>query len=808
MTSSDEAALSLPAPFHLALEMLDEGDVQRGIGLLRDALEECRGGDPEAVALCTAVLAEAYEEAGRDNDALQAFRAAVELYRDCRNLEQFAICSMEAGRLLLASGDVEESARLLDEARWHLVDVADVALCLNMLGVAWCRSDRDAEAAEVLQEAVRLFESLEESGRAAVCRVDSAAALLALGRTWDAEAALRTARQEFAGLGDHESVVGCEIDLLHLHRVREDVPAILLSLETTASALRVVGDDELAAAFDVERARHLGDLGEFDRADTLYRAARDYFATNDLALEVAECDVYRAGTLLDAGRLDTAETLLESASRVFDKEGHVDAMPVYHRLVGALHRARGRFGQAVDAFRAAIRIGQTAEDSGEFVADCRSELGATHTLAGEYVEAQRELDVADRYYRESGPVVKRAAVLQSLGIGQYRTGGYARAAELFDEAHSIYATYGDTYRYQMGVLDSHRAVVYMMLQQWAAAETATLAARAICETAGIAHQVSICDANLGCIYFGMKDYPRAETQLRRAATALAEMYDEGAAQCLQNLAAVYILTGRYAEAEAEFAAAQAVYGDRPEFAWQNAISTTNQGMLAVSSRRYDEALHYLRSARRMFAVQDALPQVARCDFLVAAAELEQSRGTGSPDYARALERGLPPLLFIDAQRFSFASARDRAGWAETTRVFMAAVFEWATEAGNTALLADLVESIVNSGIHSSERDLDRDSNSDAETGIAGMTRAVLDASIVEGIRPIDGSEGSRGPDADSGPARILSPAGSAALIDPRLPLLPPPRLRMPDGHIALGPQLDAAESAYGAVRRDGVVAVR
>lgn len=113
---------------------------------------------------------------------------------------------------------------------------------------------------------------------------------------------------------------------------------------------------------------------------------------------------------------------------------------------------------------------------------------------------------------------------------------------------------------------------------------------------------------------------------------------------------------------------------------------------------------------------------------------------------------VPAVLALDATRFQFRTAPDRAAWAKTIARFTRDAFELAAKLGDASLVAELVETSLNNGVHTFADGADP----------AARTRDELSAAALPvGLRQAAGSH-DPGPWADPPP-----PAAWPARTPPR-----------------------------------------
>ena len=72
--------------------------------------------------------------------------------------------------------------------------------------------------------------------------------------------------------------------------------------------------------------------------------------------------------------------------------------------------------------------------------------------------------------------------------------------------------------------------------------------------------------------------------------------------------------------------------------------------------------------------------------------------------AEALDTAVSSVIAIDYQRFQFADSRRRAEWTATFADRLATAFDMAYKFGRPDLVADLIESGINAGVHNGHAD--------------------------------------------------------------------------------------------------------
>ena len=192
-----------------------------------------------------------------------------------------------------------------------------------------------------------------------------------------------------------------------------------------------------------------------------------------------------------------------------------------------------------------------------------------------------------------------------------------------------------------------------------------------------------------------------------------------------------------------------------------AICELGLGRLLVERGSSAEARSMIGSARRRFECLGLEEWAARCSVELSA----------TLDDRRAAAGLLPALLALDAIRFQFPTASSRHAWRTSTEHATRRAFELAERLGDQRLVAELVETAINSGVHTASRH-----------GPHGDLKTTPDTSPAE-----VSSAAAR----TSGTSRLLAGA--------ELPLAPAPGLRMTAERVALITHRRVARRLYPAL---------
>ncbi|GEM_PF-157115 len=355
----------------------------------------------------------------------------------------------KAGVLAYEQGDMAESQALEQQAlamqrslddRWGLVST------LNMLGIlAMDRAHYD-EAERWLTEALALA---QEVGHA----VNGAHVLNNLGLTAIRRGRIRLAVERFEqsltafeGLGDRRSVAllrGNLGEALHLFGQPQQALATLTDAWAEWHAL----DDRWGeAANAIEQAAVLLDLGECDRARTLWQDAESTMRQIGSQHMSVRCQNGLGVLALRQGQLDEAHRLLSECHTLYEQFGDGRTLSYVVGDLSDLVLARGDLAQADSLSQQALTL---AEESG----DLRSyalRLGQRACLA----LLQGDLALAEQLGQEALAVQRQTEHAAGLATAQRILAQVARARGQLAQAHayavaSLHAFWRLGYRFEL-----------------------------------------------------------------------------------------------------------------------------------------------------------------------------------------------------------------------------------------------------------------------------------------------------------------------------------------------------------------------
>jgi len=310
------------------------------------------------------LTAELLETNGDSNGAIDSYRRALSVDRGS------AAAEFGVGRLVLAKGDLEESAAHLERARELAPEAGSIQATLSQL---YHRLGRQGEATEAARRARRLHPDLDVRDPVLASVMEEAVSLVGYqARALDAERAGDPSRAEALlrraieirpddaslhyNLANHLSRQG-------RHREAE---------ETYRHALRL---DSGHVPSLVNLGIFAAQNGEIDEAKRLFETA-------------IEGQPDHAGALLGLGNIAAAEGRLAAAVRLFERalESDPDRPDAHYALARAL-AARGQVDAAIEHFRNAL---EGAPERG----DIHLHLAALYAMRHDGEAAERHILLA------------------------------------------------------------------------------------------------------------------------------------------------------------------------------------------------------------------------------------------------------------------------------------------------------------------------------------------------------------------------------------------------------------------------------
>lgn len=609
---------------------------------------------------------------------------------------------------------------------------------------------------------------------------------------------------------------------LGLDKAAADVAANLRALDGQGESIHQGDPAEIAAAkAHLDEARTLALRGEhaaaLEHSREALRTYRDAGRSNDSVT---------AAVMVAQGQRD-----LGAAQQALD-----ELMPCYvlpldgvslvrlNGMVGTLMYELRRTGEAERYLRKALSGAQQVPWPKEIAAN-HHELGLLYTSLGRHDYAVREHEAAISVYRES--INDPSALISILLDAVPALRGYAqygRAHTLLDEADALLGPKGPEFLRTRCV--HLRAQVYFDEGRLADAEAGFARAEQMHRAAGRIGKALEARADLGeamarrgdadaiavlestldgpvdttvegrraraikhcrvASAFGRRDQQKALQHLAIAREIYDAIGDAAAVQAIDHeVAGSKDRAGRPEAAEAVYEQAVAEARRPGSSTVSLASALTGLGLAYRRNRKLDEALQAYGEARELFYTAGRLIDAADCDISAAAIT-----GSMQQPYQDVLAELLPAAIFLDGQRHQFSDAQQRHGWrtnAGQSKWAFGRALEAAHRAGDHRAVANIVEFLINSGVHSASADDDGDANA----LLSDPSGSDESADIAPPPQVTAGDDG--------GALRLVAGA--------RLPMSAAPRLQWPDGELVLSPYVEESDLRYAPIVRPPTVTI-
>lgn len=762
------------------------------------------------------------------------------------------------GRLLLDNGRFADAAAALSDAAELTETSGARGECWYWAGVAYAQSGDRARAVIAFESAERGFVSagrVNDAARTHSYRGDLAASV---GELVPAHVHFDRA-SELYGAEEVDARFRCWYMMGRLHNDLGNAAAAERELKVALGLVVTIGDperigeceDALATAltgagrldealrmleaavshYPAERAQHRADClnraglilagqGKGAAAEAMWGRAQGEYAAAGRADSGFVIALERGRTLFDLARLDDALVQYRAAYAAAQKAGHPDEMAWCEAHIAAVHLNRGELEAARGLLVRANAV--LAEGNREHYLTGRYFLARVHLEHGDTRGARGLLGETLSEARARGLAELAVDCSMTLAQAMIREGDYRGVLELLDEPRRILKQLGRWPK--IAVCQSLRGTCHVGLGEFRAAEETLLDARATLLRHGNPRQLAETECALGMVYLHTGRFPEAETMLDRAIASLRALGAAAVSLAVVefNLANVYLRQTRYTEAVRMLTAAEAVFraagqndhatacrhtlgmirmnsgvgdgvietlestldGSRPGPVSPRAVATKTFNLAVAHANRGDtgQALTCTARARGLYSDLNDLMGLATCDLFAAVCLADRA----PHDQRRLLDLALPAAIYIDHQRLQFLHADARVAWSGSHPARRSNLFEWLHALRDPTLMAEFIEVAINSGTHVAHHE-DSPARLDFLDALASDP-AASDATDLYAAAELPSSAG----------AGILL-AGTA------LPMRPPPRLRLPDGRVALAAHIDGAISRYGPIGRAGEV---
>ncbi|HMT50106.1 MAG TPA: tetratricopeptide repeat protein [Dietzia sp.] len=693
----------------------------------------------------------------------------------------------------------EVKARLL-ELYLRTDDRDKVASTLLHLGVIAAEMDRADEARSRFSHARALFIELERYLDAAECtydllllevRAENSAAARQHGEvainayTWIINN--RTEQVYPAVLG----VARCEFLMGAVEGEEKNHDAARERLTRAGAIFTDLGQTQSAADCEWALAEIAVALGEQQRAAELSLRSLEACDPLEVTPRRAQRSLTAADVLQRLGSLNDAEQHAEEARTIFRLLGDNDGVGDCELTLGDIYFSRGDLESAEATFHSGLG---RAFSSGEHktVAEFRMRLGNVFHARNQYARALDEYKVAFETFDAHLDEAKMALITLYVGQTQRRLGNLRTAITLYESASSDFRRLRRVDHLGVGLAALGNALID--LTHFDRAQAVLEEARELVAEAGLTRDEAECALTLGFIAFN-KGEPHRSRELTQAALTIFSSLGIAlsTAECHRLLGAVAFAEKDYLQAVEEFTTARQIYSSQGAHA-AAATCTTDLARIALELRSYNLAHTRFASAQRTFSSLHLDTEVAFCEIGKARASALESLHTGAVTNERELrdatESATAAHVYLDSLRFQFPSAADRIAWSRRVEDSSALLFWIAELLHDERLISDLIETMINSGVHAVS----------TSSGSLGSDGGPLDLRSDYCDDITDAAPGET--DASSlgwslgGPGRLVAGA--------HLPMQPPPRIVMPDLHLALSPWRERSAHVFPRVGADSM----
>lgn len=355
-----------------------------------------RAGDREAALDAYEAAAEHAERTYAYGDAVDRYRAALDLVEDDERAAELHWRAGEAHRLLGEYGAAVES---FEAARERTADPTGVARAVEGLGSVLVNQGRQERAREVVEE-----------GLAAVASRDDVES-----REWQAKLLLREG-WSYLQAGD--------------------LDAARSSMERSASIARSIDAPDVQARAAHDQATVEARSGDFGAAEERLEWAIDLYDRAEDRLGRAKATSNLAIVHWRRGDPDEALALLREVKEAFDDLGVTAGRERLLTNMGIVAKSRGDLEAAIDHYEAGLETARRLENR-ESIAGLHTNLGGTLEERGRLDEA-RERHERSRALAEDLDNPRRVAVATvNLGWIDHHEGDYGSARERAREATDL-----------------------------------------------------------------------------------------------------------------------------------------------------------------------------------------------------------------------------------------------------------------------------------------------------------------------------------------------------------------------------------
>jgi tetratricopeptide (TPR) repeat protein len=291
-----------------------------------------------------------------------------------------------------------------------------------------------------------------------------------------------------------------------------------LALAAVTSALALDGSLEEAAALEVAIARTANDTvttrSAFKRwASIAEKQGRPLVAAERLTL--------LGHWLQEHGEWEEARRTYDDTRGIFTRQKNEIGEAQAVNNLANLELMRGKFQNAIQAYRRNLRILELQEDTDTDKARTLYNLSIAHKNLGQHEEAMRAAEEALSIARQFKDTAAEARCLIQRGSLHDESGHWAQANIDYAHAARLFDVLGD--ERGLAVVKTHQSIVLKQQGDYDRAESLLVQASEALEKVNDPHEVAVTWVNLADLYLSMGLYDNAWDHAERALEALSKL---------------------------------------------------------------------------------------------------------------------------------------------------------------------------------------------------------------------------------------------------------------------------------------------
>lgn len=291
-----------------------------------------------------------------------------------------------------------------------------------------------------------------------------------------------------------------------------------LALAAVTSALALDGSLEEAAALEVAIARTANDTvttrSAFKRwASIAEKQGRPLIAAERLTL--------LGHWLQERGEWEEARRTYDDTRGIFTRQKFEFGEAQAVNNLANLELMRGKFQNAIQAYRRNLRVLELQEDSDADKGRTLYNLSIAHKNLGQHEESMRAVEEALSIARQMKDTIAEARCLVQRGSLHDESGHWAQANIDYAHAARLFDVLGD--ERGLAVVKTHQSIVLKQQGDYDRAETLLVQASEALEKLNDPHEVAVTWVNLADLYTSMGLYDSAWDYAERALEALSKL---------------------------------------------------------------------------------------------------------------------------------------------------------------------------------------------------------------------------------------------------------------------------------------------